>query len=443
MSRPIVPSSPRSLGLPLLFLLVSMGILAPSVAWAEDPVRTTLVDVTKKSRDSKLVKKSIIGALKDNDDASFKSSKKIKKAVKKLKFSSLEEGEDAKGMEKALKRAKLDGVSILRVTKKGKYFTFVTIGPDGTVLKLTEGKLKKKRKLAAKSAKRLVKLHVKELGPAVAEYREENKPEEPEKPKEDPEDKVAKVDDPEDPVDTPTPTNPDPGESESAGMNFIAGGVLVGQRNFELTSSNGSLNHNTPFVGTAVQLGLNIPLLENKAIFGIDGSFNYAPFSTIMGGAMGTDENLSSNFLRGGANLSFMYKVIPALAIGAFGGGEFISILIDANPFYTGHRYINARAGLRAQYNILPNVFVMLEGGALPVITAETSGGSYGESGLTIGADGRAVIGAQLAGAIGLRLYYQLSTMNPVFNDPAFVPDDSLQSSDLLHNGGVMVSFSM
>ena len=116
------------------FVAVTL-ICAPS-AFAQDPLKVVLVDVSKKG--GKKVYKTFDGLLDASDDIETRSSKKFLNAAEEegLEKADLRKGKtrdkSAKEFRTIMKEIDAEAILLLDVFSKGKKAQMVVIGPDGS-----------------------------------------------------------------------------------------------------------------------------------------------------------------------------------------------------------------------------------------------------------------------------------------------------------------------
>ena len=169
-------------------------------------------------------------------------------------------------------------------------------------------------------------------------------------------------------------------------------------RRMELLADAETIRHEPfPSYGGRVDTEIDLVRFDSPAItLGLSGEFEYG---------VADSKNVSSEdfqplvtqMVDGGGSFEVIRDLTPSLTLAVGLGANATSVVIEANPTYTGHRYISGvfSVGLDWWQEGLP-VAAGVEVAALPVLALNQSSGGYG--------DGEA-FGARAEGEVGLNVF--------------------------------------
>lgn len=429
-------------------LLTFMGFCASASA-QQEPLKLAFVNASKSGGgDAYDLVKKFLDASDDievlNSDKVWDEAEEVGVSKKDFRSSSRRQ-ESAREFRSVMKNLGIEAILIQDVFSRGRKFQLVVIGPSGEEVADIRKSIKRGR-LKKSQTKEVLKEAFGELVPKVRDFRdnggwaayEEPEPEEEKvvEEEEEEEDSFDLVEDEEE--EEPSV----PGEYGLASGYRFSFGALVGSRNFSLTSEEGfQLDHKSPWLG----LQANV-----RAVFATFGKGNqaiganifggYAPFTTVFDG---TDE-FASDFARIGGELMYIHAIDENISIDVFAGGEARSITIAQNEFYTGNKYIGARAGAFAKY--ASGVLSIGAGGAiLPTFSINNSNGAYGDAdGLALGFEANAMLGFDISDQINISVGYTFQTISVDYPEPKVVePTQALTGSDTIHSGTVMLGYML
>lgn len=438
----------------LMQLIVAIAVFAfaGTASAEEDPLKLSFVNAAAKGGDS--AHGTLSDFLEGSDDIDTTDQDKVWKVAaefdleqKDFRSSSLRE-DNAENFQKIMKELDLEAIMILDVFSKGRKMQVVTIGPSGREIADVRRDVNRGR-LDKSEAKGVLKETFAELVPKVVEFREgggwdafeEEEPEE--------EEEVSLL---------PEEEEEEEGEEEELSLKEKAVkkkragkypalergirlqlGLLAGKRDLKLTSDSGfELTHGSPFVGFGGRVDAVFAQLGSDAALGASLLGGYAPFTTIFA----ENETYPSQYARLGAELRYLKAFSETFLVNVFGGGEAMSITIDQNANYTGHRYVMARLGAGIIYQAGP-VLLEIGGALLPVFGVNNSSGAYGEvPGLSLGFEPMAGLTFGLSEDLSVSLRYSGQIFSAKYPEPQ-LPIDAAKSFDLIHSGVLSIGYSL
>lgn len=448
----------------LLFISVAMLIGLSSVAFAaEDPLKLTFLNAAAKGGSDSHT--TINGFLKKSDDITTTSQDEVWSYAKKelgleekdFRSSSLR-ADNAANFRTIMRELDLEAILILDVFSKGRKLQLVAIGPDGSEIAdvrrdVTRGRISKD------DAKGVLKETFGKLVPNVVEFRDaggwDAVAEEPEQ-EEESLSLLPGGDDEEEEEVEEAGSDEELSLKEKAIKNRsgkysalepglkLQLGLLAGKRDLTMQSDSGfELTHSSPFVGFGGRIDFIITKLSDDSALGATLLGGYAPFTTIF------DESLTfpSQYARLGLEMRYLKAFTPEFFVNVFGGGEAMSITIDQNQFYTGHRYIMARAGAGIMYQVGP-VLLEVAGAILPVFSVNNSANAFGEvGGLSLGFEPMAGLSFDVTDDLSAGLRYSgqiFSVTHPEPEEPGqSVLDEAVSSGDIIHTGLITIGYGL
>lgn len=204
------------------------------------------------------------------------------------------------------------------------------------------------------------------------------------------------------------------------------------------------LQHTSPFIGISARIdGIFTTFGDGDSALGGDVYVAYAPFITVFSATSGQPpQELASSFLRLGGELDYTKILTARLRLNVFGGVERISLTIAQNSFYTGSTYLAGRVGAGVTFRFGPDAYLRAHGIALPVFSADNSGGAFGESPLSWGFEGGALLRFDIVEDVYIQLQYAYQRFAPDFPTPSPVIAVPTTSTDQLHTGSLQVGLA-
>lgn len=384
------------------------------------------------------------------DDVWSYATKELGLEEKHFRSTSLRK-ENAEKFQALMKELDLEALLILDVFSKGNKLQLVTIGPSGQEVAdvrrdISRGQIDKTE------ARDVLKETFGQLVPAVREFRDnggwaayEKAVEEEEEEEEEEVSLLPDEEEEEEEEEELTLKEKAIKKRRSGGSSALDKGIrlqlglLAGKRDLKLTSDSGfELTHGSPFVGFGGRVDFVLAQMGTDAAIGGGVLGGYAPFTTIFA----ENETYPSQYARLGLELRYLKAFSETLLISVFGGGEAMSITIDQNANYTGHRYMMARVGAGAMYQVGP---VLLEFGAalLPVFGVNNSAGAYGEvEGLTLGIEPMAGLTFGLSKDLSVTLRYSGEIFSAKYPEPK-LPIQAAKSTDIVHSGLIAIGYAL
>ena len=325
----------------------------------------------------------------------------------------------------------IEGLLLVDVYSKGRKVQLVVVGPDGE--ELTDVKKSARRgKIGRDATRGMLRAAFKKLGPAVLDYREELE----ERADDTPIDAAL-----DDEVSRPTPRT-----TLTSGVNIALGG-FVGRRGLEVIEGTDPndfrLLHASPFVGAGARVDA-IAWAEGPSAIGLTLTGAYAPFTTLPANPDGgPTRELASSVLRVSGQVSYLRSLGARSIVDVWGGGEFTSLTIASNEFYTGNQYAYARAGLGFEYKFNTDASVRAHAGVLPTFSASNSGEAFGTSPFSLGYEAGLALALSLTENIFFRLDYTFQLYSPEYPDPQPPVTAATSSTDVFNTGNVLIGFSL
>lgn len=356
-----------------------------------------------------------------------------------------------KRIKRMMAQEKLEGMFLVDVYGRGRKLQLIVIGPDGRQLDdfkmgVRSGKPSSDQVIA------LLNDAFSVLGPEVLKAREDAEPEEPEEPEEP---KPPKNDAPRENTDGQVSQGIDPKKGAEARVKKavnISVGLFAGRRNLEAVETNPEnpnapfgLRHDSPYVGVGGDLdAVILSLGDGEAALGLSLYGSYAQFTTIFF-QKDTNERLelSSTFSIAGGALKYIRSLSERFNFDAYAGAQLMSLTVDPNSNYTGNRYVSGRVGLGVGVQLSEDAKLHAHGGALPVFVADNSGGAFGDSPLSLGYEAGANFTFHLTQSFFLSAHYTFQFLQPDYPEPMSPVVRPSSSTDVFHNGGLMIGLTI
>lgn len=448
------PSTVMRVFLSLLLAATMMCSQAAQVTAQEAPLRLSLLNAAAKggsdahSALNEFLKKSDDIDPTAQDEVWSYAAKELGLEEKDFRSSALRE-QNADNFKKLMKELDLEALLIIDVFGKGKKFQLVAIGPSGREVADVRRDVNRGR-LSKDDAKGVLKDTFKELVPNVRDFRDkggwaaaEEEPEEEEvslMPEEEEEEVVEEEETEEDLTLKEKALKKREGKYKALTPGAkLQAGLLLGRRSLAMTSDSGfELTHSSPFAGFGGKFDAIFAQIGDGSAIGATIFGGYAPFTTIFA----ETATYPSQYARIGAELKFIKGFSPEFLLQVFGGGEAMSVTIDQNPFYTGNRYIMARAGVGILYQVGP-IMLELGGAILPVFSVNNSAGAFGDTeGLSLAFEPMGGLSFGITDDISAMLRYSGQLYSVDYPTPVVLADPA-SSSDVVHTGMVAIGYGL
>ena len=399
--------------------------------------------------------RKIKDVLSENENVEYKNDRKLIARLDDYALNTkiLQKGSLRKKFRKRIRRMlkeeELEGLFLVDVYGRGRKLQLIVIGPDGS--ELDDFKMGVRAgKPSSDQVFTLLNDAFSTLGPEVLKAREEaQEPDEPEEPEE-PEEK----EDPEG-TDGDVSQNMDPKGNSDAKVKKavnISAGLFAGRRSLEAVetvpenpSAPFGLRHGSPYVGVGGDLDAVILLLsEGEAALGLSLYGSYAQFTTIFFQA-DTNERmeLASTYSIAGGAVKYIRSLSPRFSFDAYGGAQLMSLTVEPNSNYTGNRYVSGRVGVGLGIQLSEDAKLHAHGGALPVFVADNSGGAFGTSPLSLGYEAGAMFSFHFTPSFFISAEYNFQLLQPEYPEPVSSGIRPSSSTDVFHNGGLRVGFTI
>lgn len=405
------------------------------------PITVGVLDATKTASDSASIRETIDAWLGKNKDATPRDAASLSEAVQET----LRSKDGATTRARLLRENKLDALLVFSAQRGGRALIMVLFGADGEVLTNTSKSLKRRRKVRQSTLDDALSAS---LSKAVATTRADRKARQDtltkareqraadEAAKKAAAAKAASADGPTD-ADLKARASLDSAPAEVLpGAATIEVGALLAQRGIGFASETVRVNTTTPFLGASAAIDAGISAGDSGRV------------GLLLRGAWGrgavesTDDQLdpitlTSQIARFGGALHYMHAVQENVALGLGLRADLASATIEANPRYTGHRYLTAAPELRLAALLGPTRLT-LAGGPLATLSATTSGDAYGKgtrdllSGYTVNAH----LAILLSDTLGLAIAYEIQDFKPTYDRP------TTSSHEILHWGHIAATLS-
>ncbi len=431
-------------------LSVCMGS-APAQAQALRPLRMTLINVA--GGDGRLIEEQLRRILVSNENLALLDAASVAASLERYELSGRALAKSAlrkqsqERIGELMQGLDLEGMLLLDVYGRGKKAQLVVIGPSGRELSNAEMSLKRANRMSDEQVVELLRDAFGVLGPAVLAHRARAVP----APVRDAQSagvtselaSGAEVQEPQ----------PEPKEASGEGIARVLElsiGLAVGRRSIQIKQGEQPedyrLNHASPFLGAGLRLS-GVPWVFNEAgtsALGLAVFGAYAPFSTSFFDADTGDRlELSSAYTRMGAEAQYLRELSARFMLDLYGGIDLMSVTIAPNAYYTGNRYLTARAGVGMTARLGADAALRLHGGVLPMLDANNSGGLFGESPFSVGYEAGAQLSFNLLDDVFLQAHYTFQFLTPSYPDPNPPITVATSSQDMLHTGGLMVGLRL
>jgi hypothetical protein len=220
-------------------------------------------------------------------------------------------------------------------------------------------------------------------------------------------------------------------------------GGLFGRRSFDAESSLAyDISHATPQLGAhaAAQLRL-VELMEGRGGVFVEMEGAWAPY-TVAFNVLGEPYRKAGRHLSGRLEVAYLQELVSSLSVRVGVGGDVVSDTIDSNPIFTGSRYANGRLTIGFIFHRIDAFELGISGGVMPMILAETSGTSYGDSLGGLGYTGGVELGVTLSPHVVLYAGYDLRAYQTEFTNPQVI-ESSIQTDELFHNATFGLAYAL
>jgi len=462
-------------------MMTFAAVFSPSTAVAQEqaPLRMSLLNVSASGGGQP--RDQLVEILSDNEAIELIDAEDVRSMManfgvndKLLRVSELRTKRRTR-ITRLMQAQGVEGLIIIDVYSKGKKLQVVVLGPDGTQLKSIKRNISKAR-ITRKQGLDILQEVFPVLGPEVLEFRQQQQSnvavvEEPVDPVEEEVPFDEEFDGPiggEDPEDQkPEDPEPTPGGYFQRGITLGAG-AFFGSRAMEVSEVNNNnpdaIKHTTQLVGLNAQVDITLASFgkSNNSAVVLVGDLAYAPFETWFDKdgdkQKQPGEQFASSFLDGGGQLGYRQMIGSQARFGVYGGAEYIILRISAlakdratrNADYTGNEYTALRAGAELGYDFSKTAQLLLNGGLLPVLSADNSGGALGESDTSLGYHAGARLQINFTENLHASASYKFRTLSPKFENPPAADEatsgsrinSSAESTDTIHGGTVMIGLS-
>lgn len=223
----------------------------------------------------------------------------------------------------------------------------------------------------------------------------------------------------------------------------IRGGAIFGYRAMDLsTTADFTLDHSTPLAGIAGRLDTIFLVSDGeRQAFGASLWGHFAPFKTTFNTGDSTNiQEYPGQFINFGVDLTYLRGLSSEVVLRGNLGTEITSIRLNPNRFYTGNRYIYARAGIGIMYRIAELIDINVDALLLPVLSSELSGNDFGSSNVHLAFGLDSSLDFRFLDPFLISVRYGLRSWNATYPDPNVIPE-SASTSDLAHMANVFVGF--
>jgi hypothetical protein len=201
------------------------------------------------------------------------------------------------------------------------------------------------------------------------------------------------------------------------------------------------LQHSSPFIGVGARVdGIFSTFSDGDSALGGNVFVAYAPFTTVFSTQSGQPpQELSSSYLRIGGELEFTQILSARIRLNVFAGIDRVALTIAQNSFYTGSTYLAGRGGVGVVFRFGPDAYLRAHANALPVFSADNSGGAFGESPFSVGFEGGALLRFNIINDVFIQLQYAYQRFAPEFPTPSASIAVPTTSTDQMHTGSLQV----
>jgi hypothetical protein len=431
----------------LMALASSFAVIvapAPVVAQDQAPLRLAIINVAGKDGDRAYDEFEEI--LRDSPDILLTRGAKLEDKLdtyglseKSLRKRELRE-KNRKAFIEMMRAENLEAMLVIDVYNKGRKLQVVAIGPEGEELADVQENITRgtpSRKQAVSTLKEAFGV----LVPAVKTFREESA-----KPAEEPvEDVKAGDEDPDDDAVIRAQTARVRAEQKLEPGANVSVGAFFGRRAMNVQEGDApddfKLQHSSPFIGVGARVdGIFSTFSDGDSALGGNVFVAYAPFTTVFSTQSGQPpQELSSSYLRIGGELEFTQILSARIRLNVFAGIDRVALTIAQNSFYTGSTYLAGRGGVGVVFRFGPDAYLRAHANALPVFSADNSGGAFGESPFSVGFEGGALLRFNIINDVFIQLQYAYQRFAPEFPTPSASIAVPTTSTDQMHTGSLQV----
>jgi|GEM_PF-4206561 len=419
----------------------------------KNPVRLVLIDVTEDTGDAKAILEGLTKEMNDSKRIEIVETRPVilsfvdRKITKEILRTGDGRESSAKDIAEVIAEHNLEGMLIMDAYSGGRKLQVILFDTDGKEADEQKLSLKKRKRVTGSERDKIRKRVFEKSSPIAMKQREAAARAERERIEAELE-KRAKAQAAggegggasgggEATVAKSTKKSRPPREGGQGGLRVQAG-FLLAQRTFVLESDTFGIDQTLPMAGATGQLEVATPVANGLMLVGGTFRGSWAPLRLLDASAE-EETLLTGHFVDVGANLDLDFPYKSLLKIGLDLGADVVSMTIDQNATYTGHRYIWGRAGLGVEISPISRLAIRLHGGALPVFQALTSGGAYGAPGLDVGIEAGGGVEVGVTESLGLALSARYQTFTQLYNSDDF--DETLKSSDDILRGAVSITF--
>ncbi|MFP4599315.1 MAG: hypothetical protein ACLFVJ_13735 [Persicimonas sp.] len=431
-----------------LALLLAVGLtVAPQSALAADDAPLRLIFVNSDPTDGESAYEVVEEILEASDDMSLKPPEELLDAAADYGVSlddfragdkRVEHEDDFRQM---IEQVEAEAILLIDIFGSGRTMQFVIIGPRGDELQDVRYTISGGQPSQSEAIEALRKAF-KELVPEVRAYREEMEQ------KQQPDTEVDLLGEEDDRELTAKQRAAKRFRENHSDLSVGATptvGVIFGRRSMVLdTEASYNLDHASPFVGVGGEVSGIFTLLDSgRAAIGGTAFGAFAPFSTSFPGEDGEAASYASSYTNVGADVKYIAGLSSDVRLHGKVGAEMVTIGIAANNDYTGHSYINLRAGAGLAYGIGELAELHLGGAALPTVHAEMSGNALGEADFGVGVNAAGRLHLTLFEPIDASIGYDFRFYEISFPSPelAALEGEAASTTDMYHVANVMVGY--
>lgn len=417
-----------------LILLCSVTLCAPALAQSDDgpsSLELGVLDVSAKTNRSLKVRPAVRSWLIAQTNLKLVDTTKLRKTLKKQRVTEVALRQEklikrkTKRISQAMSTHDVQGLLLMNVKAKGSrtQLTFMTVGPEGAIIKQAQHLYTSKKGVSEEQVHDMLDVTVSALRrhvfpPKSSVPRELVPLEEPDEPTaKATKDGTQKQEKDAKQVDLPLVMQALPWASSLE----LSG--LWAYRSIEFNTAQGSLLYSTPFIGAraALTIGLNDDKLHVAAR--AEGAYG-------VGSARAFEDDLSLNIegtlmhLRLGAQIGYTLHERLALLINL--DAQALSMLVEVNDRYTGHRYLSAMTLIGVRWLAIDALAISAQIGHQTVFKTQTSGDAFGAGALATlgGAHARLSALYSLDPSIGVTLGYTPQWLFPDYDVATTTSDD-------------------
>ena len=424
----------RSTLLSAIFFLFSATLCLS--AWAQEDedapakLRLGVLDVSAKTNLSKTVRPAVRSWLVAQTNLQLVDTGPVRKTLKKQRITEVALRQKklltrkADRISEAMSTHDVQGFLLMNVEAKGSRtrLSFVTVGPKGEIIKETQHRYKTRSGVDEQKVHEMLDVTVSALYQDV--FRPKSSVPQELEPLEEPDEEPLEQEQPEEepePEIEPTEMGISGALPAARSLEISAMGAY---RNVEFETSTGSLFYSTPYFGARAALTAGI----NKGLLHVAGKLEGAYG---IGSARVFDEddaplNIEGTMMQGQLGVQVGYAFDEKFALLVNVDAQALSMLVEENTRYTGHRYISIASLVGVHWSVDEALSVSAQVGHQSVISALTSGDAYGTGTFAALGGARARISAlyDLDSSIGVRLTYAPQWLFPEYDVETTTSDD-------------------